>query len=236
MKRHQQQQQQQPYLLEDAITDLRALLVHLFHHHGTTQKFHLLGHSFGGLVAFECLKRYYCHHPPDCNNNNTDNDDAGDADGTKHLYSTACQSLILANVPYDVRKTMARRQQLRNELKDDAILFLQTYECRSVPMPLPLQQSLDSLRNHQTAAKDDEYYMNYCINGTITIRTALLFGEYDFVADPPDDDSSTIDAWKRSCPNSQIIRLTGCSHYSMVENDTLFNQTVAAFVKENDRP
>jgi pimeloyl-ACP methyl ester carboxylesterase len=283
--------------LEDAITDLRALLVHLFGSNDnntnnmttTTKKFHLLGHSYGGIVAFECVKRYYNHSSGSTSSSvsSAQDDDGGaaaagagnDEDANEHSSGAAaatagttasaiCQSLILANVPHDVAATLARRRQLQQEQSYDD--FMSTHECRVVPMPFPLRQSLesrlaiaggasrhyDSSRRYQSDDDDDDdddddiedngvvdhgngcdndndddiYYKTYVVHGAISpsIPTALLFGEHDFV------ESSSEMVWTAACPHHHVVYLAGCSHYAMIENDTLFNSTVMNFLQDND--
>jgi pimeloyl-ACP methyl ester carboxylesterase len=303
--RQRQQRQQRPASshyprLEDAITDLRALLVHLFgnNNNNTTNKFHLLGHSYGGLVAFECIKRYYNNSsgatssassssaqddndggPAAADARAGHNEDANDEHLSEAAAATAgggaiiCQSLILANVPHDVAATLSRRRQLQAQLLDD---FMSTHECRVVPVPLPLRQSLESrrllasgdasrhsydsrCRHHHSDDDDDDddddiednndvdndgdrgdggddnddvYYKTYVVHGEISpsIPTALLFGEYDFV----ESSLSSELAWRLACPHHRVFHLAGCSHYAMIENDTLFNSTVMNFLQDHD--
>jgi pimeloyl-ACP methyl ester carboxylesterase len=286
--------------LEDAITDLRALLVHLFDgnsNNNNMTKFHLLGHSYGGLVAFECIKRYYNNSgstaslsasAQDDDGNGAaatagegNHEDAADQPSSGAVAATAgtaagviiCQSLILANVPHDVAATLARRRQLQAQLSNDN--FMTTHECRVVPMPLPLRQSLESRlalaggasrhsydsRRHCGDDDDDDdddddiddiednngfdhggsgdddnddvYYKTYVVQGTISpsIPTALLFGEHDFV----DSSSSSSElVWRTACPHHHVVHLANCSHYAMIENDVLFNNTVMNFLQDHD--
>lgn len=181
-----------PCTLEHAVSDLHKLLQHLF----TEQRpFHLLGHSYGGIVSWEYLQ--------------------------KHQDESSCASLILSNVPFHVGATLERRTKLREEL--GAHQFLQQHECRAVPMPLPLQQSLESLSN----VVQDTTYRTFTVSGTTSIPTMLLLAQYDFV---PKD----IELWNSSCPNVTIVHLSDCSHYAMIENDVLYNAAVASYVKEHD--
>ena len=212
--------------LDEGVNDLVALLHALFLNNDSQQKsrFHLLGHSSGGILAYEALTR---------------ND----------AVRKRCASLIQSNTPYSVSEALERRKKFcetwNGEDEDDdreedaetpAAVHFVRHECRRTPVPLLLHQSLSQVRTKtQSYDKDWETYkpqqepQDQKAPSHPIPAALLISGQYDYVTD--------CDNWRShlQCASEvQCIRLAGTSHFSMVEDEGLYGTVVSTFLKESD--
>lgn len=225
-----------PLSLEHAAQDLVLLLRKLF----ASSPFHLLGHSSGGIVAYEAL-RQIATNPT--------------------TAPLRCASLVLSNTPCNVPEALDRRQSFcadwvegTNDADEDttsAEAHFRTHECRRTPVPLLLQQSLMQLQQRKNKyANDWETYVasplshpeatEATTSGVATDvsssspffpPTHILSGQYDYVTD--------CDDWKKLLVHAKVvqsIRLAGTSHFSMLEDETLYGSVVGSFLREWDDP
>lgn len=197
------------YDRHEMMLDLKELLEHL-----NCDEFHLLGHSFGGFLAYE-----YLLQQPSFSTHKT------------------CHSVTLVSTPYDMAAVRENVQQLKDKLEDDdQQSFFQRYECRVVPLPLPLQQSLDSAGFTSSITSkvlarahglDDDASSN-AARLPVSTPALLMQGQHDFVHNVSD--------WQDVFHDSEFIVLAGCAHYAFLENETMFAAVVSSFLKRHEPP
>lgn len=187
-------------MLTNLVNELQALIDLL-------GEVHLLGHSFGGIVAYEILQRH-----------------------------CKVRSLIVSNTPVSVAAAvqashaqLAAIAQSEHLLPDDPAiprLFLQRHECRIQPLPLVLQQTLESAGMWSSTAQGWKQVQDYVAQecGGELPPALLLQGGFDYV--------DTL-AWKTLLPNAQTKTLP-CAHYGMLEVEELYGKTVLDFLRQHD--
>ena len=204
------------YSIGQAVDDLEVVLKQL-----SIRRFHLYGQSFGGILAFEYLKR--CAEQG--NDSNNEDDDEG------------CLSVILSSTPTNVRQVEEEAQRLIEALPDPE-LFRETHQCRTPEMPEPLANayaSAGTVWRGTTAIQD--YFAQPPTNNdeggnniSIMPSALVLRGEYDFVTEDCSKD------WKKLF-NSRSVRertLQDCSHHGLHENGLLYGDIVDSFFSEYD--
>ena len=194
--------------------DLHFLIQHL-----PMESFHLYGHSFGGIIAFECL----CME-------------------VSQMSSKKCHSLVLSSTPSSVAGAIHSSENLlnsiRQELGQDADtgvvskIFASRHECRVEPLPLTLQQSLE-MAGFQSSSKGLVNAKNYEAKvstedlATMVARpTLVLSGEHDYV---------DVSHWRTILgENIRMKKLPGCSHYGLHEKEHIYGKEIQDFVRVND--
>jgi alpha/beta hydrolase fold len=200
-------------------------------------RFHLLGHSFGGILVYE----YLCF----CLNLVQDEQEQllNENSASSSLQPVKeCLSVTLSSTPVCVAATMARcaelQEDIRTELGETAAgdetalqeVFAARHECRIQPIPLPLQQSYQMAGFYSSpkglvAVKD--YRAVQHIRRDNLPAALLLQGQHDFV-------NSTFDWGHELFPRSQTMTLAGCSHYGMLEDEAMYGSVVGIFLKDHD--
>ncbi|CAB9499842.1 Proline iminopeptidase [Seminavis robusta] len=218
--------------------------------HWKFDKYHLLGHSFGGILLFEYLK--YCR----------------DTNSLEELQK--CQSAVLASVPTSTAIVEQEVQRLCRELTgndeeeddsdDDGVTtlskkvpkaFREQHECRLVPMPFPLMDSYSQagpprLRGLQSIG---DYKASLVVVSVDSKNTAsegaqeeeepipeklqqpalILRGQHDFVTE------TCVEGWDGLFDRVQHMTLAGCSHYGMLENEILYGSVLSSFLGDADQ-
>lgn len=200
------------YSIEFAVNDLKALLKKL-----GVREFHLYGQSFGGILAYEYLKRQ--------------------AEEGSIASDVTCLSVILSSAPSNVEQVEKEAERLVNEMdkKDDedhAKTFRKTHQCRCDELPGPLQESYDAAGKVWRGTTAISDYVATAPSGDATrLPSAMIMrGEYDFVTD------ACIEKWK-DLFNHNFVRyktLVGCSHHGLLENGSSYGDLVNAFFSEYD--
>lgn len=210
----------EPFSINKMVLHLRLLI-----QHWKLAKFHLYGHSFGGIVAYEYLQ----------------------------TEKRGCLSLILGSTPTSPFLIQEECHRLAKELSDQTEMqgtgeeeddddvttpknkfgfseaFLQTHECRLPELPLALTDALAQAgpppwRGIQAIA-------GYEASETISsIPTMVLVGEFDFCT------PSCTERWKtliqNPAPHYKILK--NCSHYGMLEDETQYGAALTEFAQQND--
>lgn len=202
------------YSIKFAVDDLEKIISHI-----GIKKYHLCGHSFGGLIAFEYVKRVVEKCPK----------------------NRECISFILSCTPFSVKGVETESIQVLEKLGDkltsmDAMsTFHKNHVCRTEKMPCALQEAYS---NRGRVWYGTESIQDYSVNipsiSTISMPPVLLIrGEYDFVSS-----SSAIDDWKRvfeangtSCHNKT---LSSCSHYCMLEDTEAYYKAIEEFISKSE--
>ena len=190
------------------------------------KQFHMLGHSFGGIIAFEYLCQTLLQ------------DDSAPSD------LPTCLSVVLSNTPVSVAKTLESCQSLMEDIQKDFNAsdldedmvkerFAFTHECRVRPLPLPLQQSYEmagfySFTNSLLAVKDYVAAQpQQEVSSPMNMPPALVLrGQHDFVVDA--------NAWSDLFRSCEQVVLAGCSHYALLENEDIFGSVLSLFLRKYD--
>lgn len=217
-------------------------------------KYHLLGHSWGGILAFEFLKQQ-----------------EQEEDKTN---IQACYSLVFSSTPTSSSLIEAESQRLYQELSPDehteradeedddrdesmpvssqtsqasnttarmasaihpiagSSLFQQTHECRLPQMPLSLIDSLAQVGPVEWRGLPA--IREWQAHGCIQVPTLVLRGEYDCCT------PACIEHWKDHIvmPTSgnllEYETLSNCSHYCMIEDERQYGTVVTAFLHKHE--
>lgn len=195
------------------------------------KKYHLLGHSFGGILAYEYLLQ------------------------ASEVDRAACQSLILVSTPTDASQILRESKRLYREvngLKEDieddkndneetagdddpsrrqlySERFRETHECRLPHTPLPLIDAMAQAgpTNWRGAAA----ISNYCVTQSLhKIPSLLLRGEYDFCT------KECMERWSDILidPPPEWKTLSNCSHYAMLEDERQCGKVISEFLVRQD--
>ena len=197
------------------VSDLGHLVQHLKLEH-----FHLFGHSFGGIVAYEAL--------------------------VSQKYPGKCLSLILTSTPANIKMAMREIDELKAALAprgaeasldaDETVAqaFAARHECRVRPLPLQLQQSF-AMAGFYSSQASWQSIVDYVAQPSGTskpnIPLLLLRGEFDFISE------SCMEPWRDCIQNddsalseSSVITLAGVAHYGMLEDEQAFGAALRTFL------
>lgn len=217
-----------PFSIPTMVEHLQGLI-----QHWKVKKFHLYGHSFGGILAYEYLK----------------------------TERTGCLSLVLGSTPtspkliqeecfrldHEIRNTNGTHQSSSEKDNDDndeatekeetipkrplrfSEAFLQTHECRLPALPLALMDALAQAGppgwRGAPAIIDYEALERMC-----GIPTLVLVGEYDFCT------PACTEGWKTILSDPEFVSLDNCSHYGMLEDESKYGKAITSFVQQHDAP
>jgi pimeloyl-ACP methyl ester carboxylesterase len=195
------------YSIEQAIDDLELVLKKL-----SIRRFHIYGQSYGGILAFEYLKR--C-----AERGKTNNDEEG------------CLSVVLSSSPTNVRQVEEEAQRLVEQLSSPE-LFRETHQCRTVEMPQPLADAYTAAGTVWRGTTAIQDYSAQAPSGDATTMPSALVlrGEHDFVTEACRKD------WKELF-NSRSVRertLKDCSHHGLLESGPMYGEMVNSFFGEYD--
>jgi proline iminopeptidase len=209
------------YSIEKSIDDLEYLIKKL-----SLRRFHLYGQSFGGILAFEYLKRIV-------ERNIGSDGDTDDRDQPE------CLSVILSSSPTNVEQVENSANTLiENLLSEDddkttiAERFRQQNQCRTVDKP----QSLIDAYNHagtiwRGTDVIQEWKATKPMDDAKRMPSAMVMrGEYDFVS------QECVDGWKKvfNHPFVRVKVLDGCSHHGLLENGNAYGEIVDSYFAEYD--
>ncbi|KAI1777777.1 proline-specific peptidase [Hypoxylon cercidicola] len=192
--------------------------------------FHLLGQSWGGMLAGSYasmrprgLKRLILSGSP----------------ASMPLYREACQQR-LAQLPPDVRRTLEdcdkKGDHESPEYKEASTVFMKKFVCRLDPVPEPIQQAWANLKENPAAYMTMQGPSEFATVGTlkdwegwkeaqkIQAETLLLNGKYDEVMD------FVIEPWFRAIDKVRWVTLEESSHTSMWEERERFMQLCSKFL------
>lgn len=188
------------YSMDLFVDDLVQLLQETFE-----GDFHLYGQSFGGLLAFEYLKR---ERP------------------------TRCRSVVLSSTPTNVQQVEQEANRLLQNLKvDDSSSNLQeafrkAHQIQTETMPKPLEEAYKAAGTtfRGTAAIADYVASLQNSEDSLGERVAtpalVLRGEHDFVT------TKCIEGWKDLFDDVTIQELQGCAHHGMLEKPEVYGREV----------
>lgn len=206
------------YSIDFAVNDLFAFVKHL-----QLKKFHILGHSFGGIIGFEFMKRLLSD--------------------VEALGETKCLSLSLVSTPFSVKDVDQESEIVlkcfENEnisAQDASSLFQKSHVFRVTSgndtLPAALREAYSKRGKVWQGTEVIQYYvanMAQKLHHEFP-HILLLRGEHDFVSN-----THAITEWSslmtsHGCKTIQHATLPGCSHYSMLENEELFSCKLMSFL------
>lgn len=218
------------YNVELFLEELDGLLEHL----GIAERYHLLGQSWGGMLAAEHAVRR--------------------PEGLRALVisdSPASMELWVAEatrlrgeLPTDVRETLDRHEE-EGTTEDPSYVaattvFYDRHVCRLTPYPEEVQRSFDAIDEDPTVY----HQMNgpnefFCIGslrtwsivervGAIEAPTLLVSGQYD-EATP-----ATVQPFFDGIPGARWEVIDDASHMPFVESPERYDEVVATFLAEHD--
>jgi len=203
------------YSIGQTVDDLEALLRKL-----SLRRFHLYGHSFGGTLAYEYVKRVAERGKDNDGNKDDDDDDEG------------CLSVVLSSTGTSMPVLERQYDRFLSQLGGDEEKFRTTHQCRTPGMPEPLARSyrktgtawvgFGAIRGYESTPPHD---------GAVKMPSALILrGEYDFATE------DCVRGWKDlfNHPFVRFRTLEGCSHHALLENGELYGEVLDSFFSEYD--
>lgn len=222
------------YGIPQSIDDLEKLLDEL-----NIGAFHLLGHSYGGALAYEYAKRVSERRP-----------------STSTLLSSPhCLSVIIANTSTSMQKGNEEWDRLFSECASDISLpgatphdkFFRRNQCRLDTIPKDLSSAFDHCGNVWVGTDVVSDWVAVPPNPTIMMGHGdseegehfqetfppflVVTGEYDFITQ-----SCTL-GWKDILCEALVDEkmMESCSHYVHFEQPELFGNIVEEFVLRYDQ-
>jgi len=210
------------YSIENAVHDLEELI-----HSLQLNKFHLLGHSFGGCVAYEFAK----------------------ADGL-HSSGSKCLSLTLDSTPDNMKTSLEECSRLEDEVKRELILedkesqeasrlvqdrLRRRNECRTEEMPDSLVTAIEN-RGTTFGPEAVAGYVAYPPSSHSLPPVLLIRGQYDFITE------KCVQGWRKifaqdSNPRGNAYReeeMSNCAHYCHLEDAQSFGELIKSHCFIND--
>lgn len=202
------------YSIEKSLDDLELLIKKL-----NLRRFHLYGQSFGGILAFEYLKRI--------------------AERSKDDDEVSVLSVIFSSSPNNVAQVEASANTIIGKLleEDDdmsslAERFRLQSQCRIPDKP---QSLVDAYAHAGTIWRGTDVIKEWKAkkpsDGSKRMPSALVMrGEYDFVTE------ECVQGWKEvfnhACVRMKVLE--GCSHHGLLEFPEQYGDTVDSFFAEYD--
>jgi len=223
------------YSIESSLDDLEALIAKI-----GLRKFHIYGQSFGGILAYEYIRRVAERECEcECESNENENEN-----GPK------CLSLILSSTPCNVKQVEGVANDLiANLLQEDpdegSIMerFRMNHQCRTEEKPQPLIDAYDhaSEQGIWRGTQSIQDWEATSVSATATELSSsakrmrmpsamIMRGEYDFVTE------DCILGWKDAFNHNfvRIKELEGCSHHGLLEKGHFYGEIVDSYFAEYD--
>jgi L-proline amide hydrolase len=190
------------YSIDGSVDDLVALLDEV-----KFDKFHLYGQSYGGILAFEYLKK---------------------------AQPTNCLSVTLSSAPSSIPRMHAEWDRLLEYISETTPQFLveeafrRVHVCRTTVPPKILQQSYE---NASTVWDGVDMIPDYEISVSKKIESPPALatrGEYDFVTE------ECLSAWQECFSNIETDELFDCSHHGLLEKPLVYGEMLNAFLAKHD--
>ncbi len=200
------------YSIDQAVDDLETVLNRL-----SIRRFHLYGHSYGGILAYEYLKRRA--ESSDCDDENC-----------------KCLSVILSSTPTSIPQ-MEKDWDAMAKTLFWPNLFQKTHLCRTPELPKPLEDAYakagtvwsgtDAISDYNAQPPNvgdlgSEAYMPSAF---------ILRGEHDVVTE------ACSKGWKEGLLRCRSVRertLEGFSHHGLLENGPMYGDIVDSYFGEYD--
>lgn len=219
------------YSIEKSVDDLELLIKKL-----GLRRFHLYGQSFGGVLAYEYLKRVAERR----------------AGKSAAAAKSECLSVVLSSTPTSISLAEEEVTRLLRVIVDGGAireeseitnLFRKRHQCRSAvatfggvarfPKPLRNAYAHAGTGRWRDTAAVREYAATAPDPKAETMPPAMIIrGEYDFVT------NACVKGWSKSgLFNHDLVReklFDDCSHFVLLENGKSYGESISAFCAEYD--
>lgn len=203
------------YSIEKSVNDLEELIRSL-----QLKEFHLLGHSFGGIIAYEFLK-------------------------TSDLSCSKCLSLTLDSTPANMQTSLNECSRLECEIKSELMLEIKDTqvamnlvrdrlrkrnECRTEVLPHALATAI-KYRGTTFGPEAVSHYVAHPPSKLSLPPVLLIRGEYDFITEP------CIQGWREIFTSAHTYReeeMMNCAHYCHLEDAQRFGDLIKSHCFIND--
>lgn len=212
------------YSIANSVDDLEALIKAL-----DIPRFHLYGHSFGGVVAYEYAKRV------------AERPQYGEQACGEDNKGHSCQSVIISNSSTSVAMSNEESDRILQELEvglntqDASIVndaFWRHNQCRLDETPAVLQDALDNTGVEWFSAPQ---LLDYVAKSTSRwareLPPALIIcGTHDFVT------KSCTERWRRLFKHNKVteVNVDG-SHYLHLEKPQEYGELLSSFLLHKDQ-
>lgn len=187
-------------------------------------RFHLYGHSFGGIVAFEYLKQVA---------------EQERLTGKKKDYE--CVSTILSSSPSSIPLVERDSRLLLDGLLETdsnqstlADRFHKMHQCRTKTMPSPLLDAY-ALKGKVWCETSDlaDYVAEPLPKDKLDLKmppVLVLRGEHDFIS------SECAQRWVSLFPHNDVTlkTLSECSHHALLENEQMYGDVINEFIASKE--
>lgn len=224
------------YSIDSSVQDLIDLIQHLQIRYGLNQ-FHLLGHSFGGIIAYEYMKKTF-------------------EDTSRTPNSPTLLSITLSSTPFDVHQVDEDSKSKMELIRDSGkcstpeevnLSFQQTFMCRTESLPQPLQVAFsrrgkvcgqEMIQDYIAEPLPPLFQKKDCVADIMLPSVLLTRGEFDFVSA-----RQSIDNWKETFERSthdhdrifiDALTVNNSGHYSMLDNASLYTDALDTFLSRTD--
>mmetsp|Transcript_21911 Transcript_21911/g.36210 ORF Transcript_21911/g.36210 Transcript_21911/m.36210 type:complete len:311 (+) Transcript_21911:107-1039(+) len=190
------------YSTDGSVNDLIALLDEV-----KFDNFHLYGHSYGGILAFEYLKK---------------------------AQPSNCLSVTLSSAPSSIPLMHEEWDRLSAEIAKTTPAFLvkeafrRVHVCRLFVAPEILQQSYE---NASTVWDDMDVIADYEISTPKILESPPALatrGEYDFVT------TDCLTEWRKCFTNIETEEMLDCSHHALLEKPGVYASVLIPFLAKHD--
>jgi pimeloyl-ACP methyl ester carboxylesterase len=264
--------------LKDTVQDLAILIETIL---PEDSSYHLFGHSLGGIIAYQylqlpqqpasmarrqCLSLVLASAPTNIAASHASSQALLEEIYSEMQASTSDQPNATTSSLDDAKDNNTRdnaddddddesgASALRRAARSE---FQLRHECRSTPMPLPLQQSMEGLQRHSSqhdVASQQRQLQSYVAepwsgDSPPPPPSLIMRGQHDFVTEdnmrrwtvllaedncPSSTATLAAKSPTRAAASSQFVTLANCSHYGMAENEDLFGSVLISFLHDHD--
>lgn len=208
------------------VRELGALINHL----GVADEYHLLGHSWGGMLALEWARR----QPTGLRSAVVVSAFASAADYTAHVAE------LVAALPPDVRATLDRHEAADStdsaEYGEAMRVFYRRHVCRRAPVPEEVLRTLAAVSEnpavYHTMAGPSEFRLTGTLRdwditaglSSVKVPVLVLSGRHDEVT------PAAVEPLYRGLPDARRVLFEESSHMPHVEEPDHFHAVVEEFL------
>jgi L-proline amide hydrolase len=212
------------------LDELAALIDHL----GIGGRYHLLGHSWGGMLVLEWARR----QPPGLCSAVVVSTFASAADYTAHVAE------LVAALPPDVRAALDRHEAAGStdsaEYADAVRVFYRRHVCRCTPVPEEVLHTLAAVRENPAVYQSMAGHSEFRLTGTlrdwditaelssVKVPVLILSGRHDEVT------PAAVEPLCRGLPDARWVLFEESSHMPHVEEPERFGAVVEEFLSQTE--
>ena len=192
------------YSVENAAKDLGVLVTEL-----GIRRFHLYGHSFGGMIAYEYLKEV-----------------------AEKKSGTASLSVVLSSTSTSMPIAIEEWEKLLKDLDGDMGRFRSTHQCRCKERPEPLARAFQKAGSTWIGMDVvKEYELSPPTTSAAKMPNALILrGEHDFTTERCTRGFASL--FKHDFVSERVLE--GCSHHGLLERGDIYGSALQSFFLANE--